>query len=124
MIPGETLETNVKDEYNYYFPRHEFDLPKPIGSPNVLGRLKARISQWERMGAPKFILDTLSTGYKLPLIDTPQPRYFKNNKSALRNQDFVTHAIDELLSSGRKNWNLPLRSPILCPFPRGMRKNV
>ena len=53
------------------------------------------------MGASEFVLSTLRSGYKLPLIATPQPRRFKNNKSALRNRDFVDAAVDELLQSGR-----------------------
>ena len=79
----------LKDKYyfNIYF--------------NVLGRLKARIDYWEQIGAPEFILDTLRTGYKLPLIDTPESRSFRNNESALRNQEFVSEAIDDLLQSGR-----------------------
>ena len=32
----------------------------------VKGRLKANISFWQSIGASKFILDTLSFGYKIP----------------------------------------------------------
>ena len=53
------------------------------------------------MGASDFILETLRSGYKLPLIDTPEPKIFRNNKSALRNSSFVGPAINELLQSGR-----------------------
>ena len=97
----DTLEDNLKDKYSYDLPRHEFDSPKTVGSPNVMGRLKARVSQWAKMGASDYILQTLETGYKLPLLDTPEPRLFKNNKSALRNGDFVETAINELLDTGR-----------------------
>ena len=97
----DTLEDNLKDKYSNDLPRHEFDSPKTVGSPNVMGRLKARVSQWAKMGASDYILQTLETGYKLPLLDTPEPRLFKNNKSALRNGDFVETAINELLDTGR-----------------------
>ena len=100
-IIEDTLEDNLQDKYFYALPRHEFESPKANGSPNVMGRLKARVSQWEKMGASEYILQTLETGYKLPLLDTPGPPEFKNNKSALRNADFVETAIDELLESGR-----------------------
>ena len=46
----DTLEDNLKDKYSYDLPRHEFDSPKTVGSPNVMGRLKARVSQWAKMG--------------------------------------------------------------------------
>ena len=67
----------------------------------MLGRLKARVNRWEEMGASDYILDTIRSGYKLPLLDTPEPRFFKNNKSAIKNSAFVSQAILELLESGR-----------------------
>ena len=56
---------------------------------------------WKDIGANDFILDTIENGYKLPLIQTPEPAVFKNNKSALANPEFVTEAIQELVSTNR-----------------------
>ena len=91
----------LKDKYYFNLRRHDYEVPSPKNAPNVLGRLKARVDYREQIGAPEFILDTLRTGYKLPLIDTPESRSFRNNESALRNQEFVSEAIDDLLQSGR-----------------------
>ena len=96
---GDNLARELKDKYS--FNRYDYVAPTPSSTPNVLGRLRDRVDRWEEMGASEFILQTLRHGYKLPLIDNPERKCFKNNKSALRNQDFVDQAIEELLSSGR-----------------------
>ena len=68
---------------------------------SVKGRLKASIEYWRFIGAPKFILDTISDGYKIPFITTPPPVHLKNNGSALEHSDFVNDAILELLQDNR-----------------------
>lgn len=119
---GETdsIENHLKDKYFNIENSYEYESLLPQATPNVVGRLKSRLAQWELMGASDFILDTLRTGYKLPLIDTPPPRDFKNNKSALRNRDFVDSAIDELLQSGRI---LKLDSPPKIVNPLSVSEN-
>ena len=39
----------------------------------VKGRLKRNVNFWKDIGATAFILDTIENGYKLPLIQTPEP---------------------------------------------------
>ena len=68
---------------------------------SVKGRLKASIEFWRFIGAPKFILDIISNGYKIPFITTPPPVHLKNNGSALEHSDFVNDAILELLQDNR-----------------------
>ena len=68
---------------------------------SVKGRLKASIEFWRFIGAPKFILDIISDGYKIPFITTPPPVHLKNNGSALEHSDFVNDAILELLQDNR-----------------------
>ena len=68
---------------------------------SVKGRLKASIEFWRFVGAPKFILDIISDGYKIPFITTPPPVHLKNNGSALEHSDFVNDAILELLQDNR-----------------------
>ena len=68
---------------------------------SVKGRLKASIEFWRFIGAPKFILDIISDGYKIPFITTPPPVHLKNNGSALKHSDFVNDAILELLQDNR-----------------------
>ena len=66
----------------------------------VKGRLAKSIQYWEHIGANSFILDTLKNGYLIPFIDTPSSMYMKNNKSALKNDDFVSKSVNELVLSG------------------------
>ena len=49
----------------------------------VKGRLKANISFWQSFGASKFILDTLSFGYKIPFSKEPASVLINNNRSAM-----------------------------------------
>ena len=72
------------------------------GSSQVIvkGRLKANISFWQSIGASKFILDTLSFGYKIPFSQEPTSVFLNNNRSALGDSDFVESAIQELLRVG------------------------
>ena len=63
--------------------------------------MKASIEFWRFIGAPKFILDIISDGYKIPFITTPPPVHLKNNGSALEHSDFVNDAILELLQDNR-----------------------
>ena len=66
----------------------------------VKGRLRSHISFWESIGAPRFILDTLSRGYIIPFLTTPTSAFFNNNKSAFEHSKFVQTAISDLIDSG------------------------
>ena len=70
-------------------------------TPNVKGRLKESISFWEEIGASSWVLSILKNGYALPFISEPDPKVFQNSVSALRNKEFVTNEILDLLNSGR-----------------------
>lgn len=72
-----------------------------VSATNVKGRLKSHIQLWVNIQAPKFILDVISEGYKLPLVQTPPRLVNKNNLSAINNSDFVVETIQELEGSGR-----------------------
>ena len=66
----------------------------------VKGRLRTNISIWQSIGASKFILNTLSFGYKIPFSREPTSVFLTNNRSAFDDSDFVESAILELLSVG------------------------
>ena len=53
--------------------------------------------EWEKIGASGFILSVIRNGYKIPFIDFPPPKVFPNNASALKEKDFVSEAISDLL---------------------------
>ena len=50
------------------------------------------------IGANADVTSVIKEGYKIPFTYTPQKVYFKNNKSALRNSDFVTESIKNLIT--------------------------
>ena len=52
------------------------------------------------IGASDFVLDTIRNGYVIPFFNPSVSMYFKNNKSALDNSEFVDQAVSELVDSG------------------------
>ena len=67
----------------------------------VKGSLRRNIDFWRRINAYESVLDMIKNGYKVPFIETPSSTFFKNNKSALDNSDFVQETILNLLETGR-----------------------
>ena len=57
------------------------------------------------MGANSFVMETVTSGYKIPFLHTTKTASFKNNKSALQNKLFVTESIAELLRGGKSKEN-------------------
>ena len=47
-----------------------------------------------------FLLDMISYGYKIPLLETPPTSHFKNNQSAIKNANFVKTELLALLGKG------------------------
>ena len=45
----------------------------------VKGKLKRHAKKWEEIGANKFIVYVIKNGYKIPFINSPKTRVFKNN---------------------------------------------
>lgn len=72
----------------------------PLEGNKVKGNLKRHIKKWLEVGASNFIISTIKNGYKLPFINTPKPKSFQNNQSAISASDFVSSTIDDLISSG------------------------
>ena len=49
------------------------------------------VDYWENVIAANAVATSvIKEGYKIPFAYTSQKAYFKNNKSGLRNSDFVT----------------------------------
>ena len=71
------------------------------GPPNIFDNLKSARSFWENeLNAPKEIMNIVVNGYEIPFMTIP-PKYEKrNNLSTIKNADFVTKAVNELLSQG------------------------
>ena len=64
---------------------------------SVPGDLAKCYQEWEKVGASGFILSVICNGYKIPFIDFPPPKVFPNNASTLKEKDFVSKAISDLL---------------------------
>ena len=64
------------------------------------GRLNENIYFWEEIGASSWVLSFLMDGYALTFISKPEPKVFQSNVSTLRNKEFVTNKILDLLNSG------------------------
>ena len=73
------------------------------------------------IGANEVVTSVIKEGYKITFTYTPQKAYFKNNKSALRNSDFVTDFIKDLsankLVKETNNTPLPPAPPVVSPLP-------
>jgi len=51
------------------------------------------------IGAPDLILSAIRDGYKIPLIVFPPPKVSPNNGSALKEREFVSETVFDLISS-------------------------
>ena len=90
----QVLEENYFDEKEYSVKSNCSANPKV----SVKGRLKTHLDSWENViGANRVVTSVIKEGYKIPFTYTPQKAYFKNNNSVLRNGDFVTDSIRDLL---------------------------
>ena len=66
--------------------------------PCVKVRLANAFEFWEKdLEAPPFVMDIIRQGYSLPFSEFPPRCFQSNNRSALRNPQFVESAILELL---------------------------
>lgn len=81
-----------------FYANNYFEYEQGNSEPIVKGRLRASVDFWKDIGASQSVLQIIQTGYKLPLINTPPTRRFKNNNSALSHSAFVSDAISDLLS--------------------------
>ena len=66
----------------------------------VAGKIHKNLEFWTKtLKASKFVSTVIANGYSLPFVGTCPAFYAKNNASSLRNYDFVTKAIDELIKT-------------------------
>ena len=99
----ERLEIEVKYNLNSYSEACCKDSVERLGSDdstgpirNVKGSLRRNIDFWRSINAYESVLDVIENGYKVPFIETPSSKVFRNNKSALDNAEFVQGTILDL----------------------------
>ena len=76
---------------------YELDSTQAKSVTSISGGLAKCISEWEGINAPGFILEVIREGYKIPFVSLPPPKYSDNNFSAIKEKDFVSKAILDLL---------------------------
>ena len=96
MCSDQVLKENYFNEKKYSVKSNCSTNPQV----SVKGRLKSHLDYWVKMiAANTVVTSVIKEGYKILFTYTPQKAYFKNNKSALRNSDFVTDSIKDLLGN-------------------------
>ena len=65
-----------------------------------VGRLKDHLTKWVKIDADKYILDVISSGYKIPFKSIPDRVCLNNNKSARDNVKTVCTEIQKLIDKG------------------------
>ena len=78
---------------NFDFEKNLFDYENDVGKIVVKSRLRKKLGYWKSINASPYVLDTISSGYKIPFIEEPLCATFENNKSALDNSEFVNEAL-------------------------------
>ena len=99
-VEGMKINNDFSDPRNDYTIQ-KFEFEKGNNYPSVKGRLKKNLIFWrETLSANSAILEIIDNGYKIPFFKTPKRASFHNNRSALKNKDFVEESISELLKCG------------------------
>ena len=89
----------------------EIELSPP--SCSVKGRLRKHLSFWKtELNASSMVLNTIESGYVLPLKSEPTEYHRGNQVSALRNDVFVQQCIQELTDTGCID--VVAEAPIIC----------
>ena len=83
-----------------FYRQNLFEYEQGVAVAVVKGRLKAHLQFWVHIGAPPWVLETISSGYVIPFESMPQSVCLSNNRSALDHHDFVSSAIADLLKLG------------------------
>ena len=110
-------DTDIKDKYfdlfdwlcsdqvleENYFNEKEYSVKSNCSAnpqKSIKGRLKNHLDYWEiGIGPNTVVTSVIKEGYKILFTYAPQKAYFKSNKSGLRNSDFVTDSIKDLLAN-------------------------
>ena len=60
--------------------------------------MRKNLDYWKSIDASPFVLDIISSGYKIPFIEKPPCAKFENNKSAPDSSEFVNEALEGFIS--------------------------
>ena len=115
--PLQTQETNSSEvEYHLHSFYEHFETNNTSkNTVTVKNRLKYAFNFWKEIIKPSdYILNVISSGYRLEFSEIPQKALLKNNRSALDHADFTEKAILELVE---KDLVLEMSEPPHCVNP-------
>ena len=105
-----------------YFEFMEEDLTyKSSSLLRIKGSLKRHITYWENIGASAFILDIISSGYKIPFYLTPESSFSSNNRSAIEHSEFVRDSTEDLIAN-RFAIKVPFKPACVNPLTVSINK--
>ena len=88
----------------------------------VKGRLAKHVDFWIQIGSSNFVIDTIKKGYVILFLDPPSSMFMKNDKSAIKNSEFVDSAISELVDSGCA-YEVPFKPIVVNPLSVATQKS-
>ena len=95
------LDDSVNQFSNDSMIRNYFEYEQGKSLPILKNRLESAVDYWENvLKAPHSVLNVIKNGFPIDFLVEPPQYDFKNNKSALNEQNFVNEAIDELVKFG------------------------
>ena len=85
---------------NFDFEKNLSDYENGVGKIVVKSRLRKNLDYWKSIDPSPYVLDNISSAYKIPFIEKTPFAKFENNKSALDNSEFVNEALAGLVETG------------------------
>ncbi len=89
----------ARDNIAQYVEAHGDELERV----NVKGSLARHADFWKTLTSDQLILGIIENGYQPPFLSTPPKFRKKNNATAIKNSQFVTHSVLELIINGFAN---------------------
>lgn len=88
----------------------------------VKGRLAKHVDFWKKIGANNFVIETIKNGYVIPFLEPPDSMFMNNNKSAIKDPEFVDSAVADLLESGCA-YEVPFKPFVVNPLSVATQKS-
>ena len=95
-ISSMTVPFDEQDNFDFTFKR-DWETTEKTKNVSARERLKQNIEFWKNELKPShFVENIINNVYVMPFTSTPSPFYASNNKSSLRQPQFVSQAITKL----------------------------
>ena len=107
---------------NFDFEKNLSDYENGVGKIVVKSRLRKNLDYWKSIDASPYMLDIISSGYKIPFIEEPPCAKSENNKSTLDNSEFVNEALVGLVETDRV-LEVPFLLKVISPLSVSTKNN-